>query len=457
MPSCSLQSIGGNTMKKALDKTKVCVRLRKSEYREEWYLYLEMYPIYDAGNEKPRREREYLNRTITTPIWDKSRSARTNRDGSQTFKPKRDQNGIIMCKSPIDQESCIFADNVRALRQHEFDNAALYTETDKAQAEQNARAQENFIDYFQKVSDKRHRTSSDSIRVNWNRVKELLKLYAEGDCLRFGDIDLSLIEDFKMWIMTAPQGGGKSGIISQNTAATYFSIFKAAIKQAFVDGYFTSDIAAKVKGISEKESRREHLTIEELNTLAATPCDRPIMKRAALFSALTGLRHCDIQKMKWGEVVREGDHYRINFDQKKTGGVEYMPISDQAYSLCGEPQDPDRLVFEGLPNPSWISKPLKRWIEDAGIKKNITFHCFRHTFATLQLTNGTDLFTVSKMLGHTNVRTTQIYAKVVDEKKEQAADAIQIDLTEDITAPAPNAIDDTNPLFEGKPKTRSKR
>lgn len=105
-----------------------------------------------------------------------------------------------------------------------------------------------------------------------------------------------------------------------------------------------------------------------------------------------------------------------------------MPISDQAYQLCGEPGYPDELVFGGLPQPSWISKPVERWIKAAGIKKHITFHCFRHTYATLQLTSGTDLYTVSKMLGHTNVRTTQVYAKVVDEKKEQAADTIKLNV-----------------------------
>ena len=141
--------------------------------------------------------------------------------------------------------------------------------------------------------------------------------------------------------------------------------------QAFIDGYLDVDIAAKVKGIQEEESRREHLTIDELNQLAATPCDYPMLKRAALFSALTGLRHCDIMKMKWRELSKEGEHYRINFNQKKTGGVEYMPISDQAYLICGEPKDPDRLVFEGLQAPSWINKPVKRWVETAGIKKKI--------------------------------------------------------------------------------------
>lgn len=64
---------------------------------------------------------------------------------------------------------------------------------------------------------------------------------------------------------------------------------------------------------------------------------------------------------------------------------------------------------------------------------NSPFHFTRHTFATLQLANGTDIYTVSKMLGHTNVKTTQVYAKVVDEKKNKAANAIQIDIENDKT------------------------
>ena len=97
----------------------------------------------------------------------------------------------------------------------------------------------------------------------------------------------------------------------------------------------TIDLAAKVKGIPEQESRREHLTLDELNLLAQTPCDNPVIKRAALFSALTGIRHVDIKKMKWKEIVKEGTHYRVNFTQQKTKGVEYTPISAQAYSCAG--------------------------------------------------------------------------------------------------------------------------
>jgi integrase len=132
--------------------------------------------------------------------------------------------------------------------------------------------------------------------------------------------------------------------------------------------------------------------------------------------------------MQWKEIQIDGEQAQLNFTQQKTKGVEYMPISPQALELCGSPRKPKQRVFEDLPDPSWISKPLERWIKAAGITKKITFHCFRRTFATLQLSNGTDIYTVSKMLEHTNVKTTQIYAKVVDEKKNKAAHAIKLNI-----------------------------
>lgn len=415
-------------MKTPMKRTVFKVILRKSEYKEQWSLLIESFPVFVPGRDKPMRKHEPLNRFITTPIFDKNSSSRTLSDGKAYYRPKRDTNGIIMCRSQKDQEACIFADNVRNLRQHEYDNLALYTDTDAEQAAQNERSRCDFIKYFEDLKEKRHKNSSKSIQVNWNRELALLKLYTEDLPMYFGDIDLNLIEDYKDYLINAPQGGSKGGTISRNTASTYFSIFKAALHQAFIDGYLTIDLAAKSKNIYYEESQREYLTLEELNKLAATPCDSPILKRAALFSALTGLRHSDIKQLKWKDLVKDQEHYRILFTQQKTKGVEYMPISDQAYQLCGERGDSDRLIFEGLQDPSWISRPIARWVEVAGITKHITFHCFRHTYATLQLTSGTDIYTVSKMLGHKKVTTTQIYAKIVDEKKEAAADAIKIDL-----------------------------
>lgn len=415
---------------KQLSNTKVTVRLRKAEDRKEWYIYIESYPVNVPGKQTPQRVREYLNRCITTVEWDKKRTARTDADGAKTYKPKRDNNGIIIYRSEKDQETMLYADGIRKLRQREYENTDLYSDTESAQVEQKERSQHNFVEYFDVTAKKRHAQNSDSIRVNWKRAYELVKVFA-GDTLPFSKIDNRFTEDFKLYLLSAPSGCNKSGTISRNTAVTYFSIFKAALKQAFIDGYLTTDLSAKIKGIPEQESRREYLTVEELNTLAGTSCERDVLKRAALFSALTGLRHCDFQKLRWKEISMNGDHAQLHFTQQKTKGVEYMPISQQALDLCGEPREPEQLVFENLPDPAWISKPLKRWIEAASITKRVTFHCFRHTYATLQLSSGTNIYTVSKMLGHTNVKTTQIYAKVVDEKKSKAAQAILLNTLED--------------------------
>ena len=115
------------------------MRLRKIEGRKEWYVYIESYPVFVPGKKSPQRMREYLNRSVTTIEWDKKRTARTEVDGTKTYKPKRDDNGIIICRSEKDQESMIYSNGLRKLRQREYDNAVLYSDAETAQAEQKER------------------------------------------------------------------------------------------------------------------------------------------------------------------------------------------------------------------------------------------------------------------------------------------------------------------------------
>ena len=118
----------------------------------------------------------------------------------------------------------------------------------------------------------------------------------------------------------------------------------------------------------------------------------------------------------------------IKFNQQKTKHTVYLPISTEALELCGERKNETDTIFEGVNNSQFCNTIIAEWVKKTGITKDITFHCFRHTFATLQLTQGTNICTVSKMLGHTNVKTTQVYAKVVDEKKEKTANAIKLNI-----------------------------
>jgi integrase len=376
----------------------------------------------------PQRIREYINRIVTTIEWDKKRTARTEADGSKTYKPKRDDNGIIICRSEKDRDTMLYADNIRKLRQKEYDNAELYSEDDKRKAEEKQKSEVNFIEYFAGLNTTRNATSSEGNKKNWRLAMASIVRYA-GEYKLFRDIDEKWCETFKIFLLTVPMASRKKeSYLSKNTASQYFAIFKMGLHQAFLEGYLRDDISARLRGIEAQESRREYLTMDELNTLAATPSRHSVVKNAALFSALTGLRHCDILKLRWEEIQQDGDKYQLHFTQRKTGGVEYMPISQQAVDICGEPQQSDDLVFPDLPEVKAIPHFLNPWLKAAGIKKKITFHCFRHTFATLQLSNGTDIYTVSKMLGHSNLKYTQVYAKVVDEKKEKAANAIKLNI-----------------------------
>ena len=189
------------------------------------------------------------------------------------------------------------------------------------------------------------------------------------------------------------------------------------------------DLNAKIESIKQADTKRTFLSLSELNQLVKADCPNPILKQASLFSALTGLRFSDIEKLKWSEVIHNKDSgYSLEFQQQKTKSNEYLPISEQAYSLLGEPKEPQQKVFEGLKYSAHQNSLLLKWVISAGIQKHLTFHSFRHTYATLQLEADTNLYTVSKMLGHKDIKTTQIYAKVVDQSKRQATNKITLNL-----------------------------
>ncbi|MGV0958107.1 site-specific integrase [Empedobacter falsenii] len=209
----------------------------------------------------------------------------------------------------------------------------------------------------------------------------------------------------------------------------YFNKVRAALKQALKEGLLTYNPAEQVQPFPQDEVQREFLSLEEVQTLVHTPCKNETLKRMFLFSCLTGLRWSDIEKLKWSEVqYSEQLGNFLRFKQQKTNGAEMQPISEDARTLLGEEGNPKDNVFTGFKYGNWNKTLLKDWMTDAGIKKHITFHCARHTYATLQLTLGTDIYTVSKLLGHKNLSTTEIYTKVINEKKIEAANKIKLNL-----------------------------
>jgi len=331
-------------------------------------------------------------------------------------------------KTPNDKqhntETLDIAEQIRQKRENLLNKPEIYNQYEKEQLRIKELGEQNFVDYFRKLANK-HQGSTYFI---WIAPLKHLESFTNGK-LKFTELNEKWCNEFKEHLLSTKTNRNNKANLSQNSAASYFSRIKSALHQAYKDGILQTDLNSKIKPIKILETRREHLTIEELNKLVKTPCNNDLLKRSALFSALTGLRFSDIQKLVWGELEHvKGQGYFVNFTQKKTKGVEVLPISEQAYELLGKSGTPTTRVFDGLEYSAYYNKHLYQWIGADGITKNITFHNFRHTYAVLQLANGTDIYTVSKMLGHKDLKTTQIYAKIVDESKRKAVDKIKLDM-----------------------------
>ncbi len=212
--------------------------------------------------------------------------------------------------------------------------------------------------------------------------------------------------------------------LSKNSKVSYFNKLRACLNQAFEERIIRINPMLGVERFKEAEGTRMYLTIDEVKILAQTECEYPKIKRAFLFSCLTGLRRSDVLHLKWGDIHKQDNYTRIIFTQKKTGGLEYLDISEQAAELLGERGKPNEVVFTDIHSPSCTNEAIKRWVLRAGINKEITFHCARHTLAVMMLDLGTDIYTVSKLLGHRELSTTQRYAKVLDKNKQAAVSKI---------------------------------
>ncbi len=349
----------------------------------------------------------------------------------ETGKPtRREFLGLYIfakASNPLDKqhnkEQLMLGEQIRQKRENFLNKPEVYSEYEKEQLRKKELGERDFVAYFKELALKRRHSNHD----NWMSALKYLETFTGGS-LKFADLNEKILEEFKEYLLTTKSNKSEKSRLATNSAVSYFNKVKAALKQAYADGILLTNLNAKVKPIKPAETHREWLTLEELNTLVQTPCNDQLLKRVALFSALTGMRFSDLKKLEWSEVQHvEGEGYFIKFKQQKTKGAEVLPISDQAAGFMGKRQESNQKVFPGLKYSAYHSKYLFQWIGAAGITKDITFHCFRHTFAVLQLFNDTDIYTVSKMLGHRDIKTTQIYAKIVDETKRQAANKIQLE------------------------------
>jgi len=290
-----------------------------------------------------------------------------------------------------------------------------------------------FFDYYRTLTEKRRGKESLGNWGNWLSCLKHLQLYEKRHNITFADITPKWVQGFHDYLENEAEAFATDKRkrkdrrpLSQNSKQSYFNKLRACLNQAYEDRIIVHNPIRGIVGFKAEEGTRQYLTLEEVRKIAAADCEFPEIKRAFLFSCLTGLRRSDIIKLTWGEVQQQGEYVRLVFKQKKTGGQEYLDISQQAADLLDLDNrgKATQNVFGDIRYPSETNHAIKEWCLRAGIDKNITFHCGRHTFAVLMLDLGTDIYTVSKLLGHRELTTTQIYAKVLDKNKQAAVERI---------------------------------
>lgn len=283
----------------------------------------------------------------------------------------------------------------------------------------------DFIAKFRAYKEKTTR-GKESVSTVDNVLKHLVKY--SGEQTKMADVDKRFCEGFITYLRSA---SSKHGLpLSEVSRKVYFTMFGTMMKKAVRDGLLPQNPIELIDPhdkLQAPESNRVYLDLSEVKLMADTPCKHDLVKKAFMFSCFCGLRVSDIRQLKWSDIEEHtatdgSTFYRLSKRMQKTQRNISYSLSKEAVSWL--PDKKSSHVFEGLVTQSQLNHHIKVWAEQAGITKNVSFHTARHTFATMMLTLGADIYTTSKLLGHSRIATTEIYAKIVDKKKDEAISLI---------------------------------
>lgn len=279
-----------------------------------------------------------------------------------------------------------------------------------------------FVQYIEE------KAKEGTIGTNGTYYELLYHLRAYSPKITLRGINRQFLQGFIQYLRNV--GNKRTGRkLAPNTVWTICNKMNVFLNKAVRDDLIPSNPYNALEGkerATKEPVNRAYLTADEIKILSETPCQNEQVKRAFLFCCFCGLRFSDVKALKWGDIRTLSDGTKqAEIRQQKTREPLYLPLSKNALKWMqeqGKASDTDP-VFD-LPCFSMCARVVPLWCKKAGINKHITFHCSRHTAATLFLSYGADIYTVSKLLGHTSVKTTQIYAKVIDENKRKAVDLI---------------------------------
>ena len=279
----------------------------------------------------------------------------------------------------------------------------------------------DWMQTYRENQQKRGKKDGEQIKV----ATRILKDFA-GERVTLDQIDKSFCQEYIDYLLTEYRPKGRR--VSNFTLHTYYRVLNGALNAAVRADLLKANPFNKLNNsdkIRLPESKRSYMTIEEVRALIATPMKNGEVKSAYLFSCFCGLRVSDIVGLKWGDVFVDNGQYRLAVSMQKTKEPIYLPLSPEALKWMPERGDKtaEEHVFD-LPSPSMMNLLIKPWAKAAGIDKRFTFHTARHTFATMMLTLGADLYTTSKLLGHADVKMTQVYAKIINKKKDVAVNLV---------------------------------
>lgn len=275
---------------------------------------------------------------------------------------------------------------------------------------------DDFLEYFRNQLRKHD--------PKWEFVYFHFSNFVHGKCT-FEELDIDLCNKFREYLLTAKKLK-RNGHITRNSASGYWSTFRGLLKILYRNGLIRNNVNDFLEKIETEDVVKDYLSVEELYKLAETPCKKPVLKTASLFSCMTSLRISDILALCWEDIVDYSAGGKcVHIITKKNRSEDIIPISEEALDLIGYSPDKRGMVFKGLQR-CWTQTYMKGWIRSAGITKKITFHSYRRTFATLQAAAGTDIRTIQSMMAHKSITTTQRYMKVVDSNKREASKKITL-------------------------------
>lgn len=268
---------------------------------------------------------------------------------------------------------------------------------------------------------------SEQRALSVEKVTTHLKAYA-GEKVKLSAVDTDFCKGFVAYLGNANSGRHTKNAkqLARSTASYYFQVFNSALNEAVRQKKIPTNPVMYLsredkKPIRAERSNRTFLTIDEVKKLAGTEIKNDIIKRAFLFACFTGLRISDIRNLTWSNIVERNGSCYISITMQKTREPLTIKLNKQAVSWLPKKKG-TKEVFDLPLHSIIINDNLKRWAKAAGIEKSLCFHMSRHTFATIELTLGADLYVVSKLLGHHDLSVTQVYADIINKKREEAVD-----------------------------------